>query len=82
MDIRMDTVTKLQQKPKAMFTFLCAQTFRRDQFEAHCKVWHYFVAFNCIVFVEFCSKATLSLTLAVLIGVSLLLSNIDYCFFL
>ena len=38
MDIRMDTVTKLQQKPKSMFTFLCAQTFRRDQFEAHCKV--------------------------------------------
>jgi len=40
MDIRMDTVTKLQQKPKSMFTFLCAQTFRRDQFEAHCKNVH------------------------------------------
>ena len=34
-DIKMETVTKLQQKPRAMFTFLCGQDFRRDQWEAH-----------------------------------------------
>ena len=34
-DIKVETVTKLQQKPRAMFTFLCGQEFRRDQWESH-----------------------------------------------
>ena len=37
-DIKMETVTKLQQKPRAMFTFLCGQDFRRDQWESHSRL--------------------------------------------
>jgi len=39
-DIRLETVTKLQQKPKAMYTFLCGQSLRRDQWESHCQNVH------------------------------------------
>jgi len=39
-DIKIETVTRLQQKPRAMFTFLCAQEFRRDQWESHCRNVH------------------------------------------
>jgi len=39
-DISMETVTRLQQKPKAMYTFLCGQDLRRDQWETHCKNVH------------------------------------------
>ena len=34
-DIKLETVTRLQQKPRAMYTFLCAQEMRRDQWESH-----------------------------------------------
>ena len=34
-DLRLETVTRLQQKPRAMFTFLCGQDVRRDQWESH-----------------------------------------------
>ena len=37
-DIKMETVTKLQQKPRAMFTFICGQDFRRDQWESHSRL--------------------------------------------
>ena len=33
--MRVETVNKLQQKPRAMFTFLCGQDVRRDQWEDH-----------------------------------------------
>ena len=36
-DIKVETVTRLQQKPRAMFTFLCGQELRRDQWESHCR---------------------------------------------
>lgn len=39
-DVRMETVTRVQQKPKAMYTFLCGQELRRDQWEQHCKNVH------------------------------------------
>jgi len=39
-DIRMETVTRLQQKPRAMYTFLCGAELRRDQWEGHCKNVH------------------------------------------
>jgi len=39
-DIKMETVTRLQQKPKAMYTFLCGAELRRDQWEGHCKNVH------------------------------------------
>ena len=39
-DLRIETVTRLQQKPRAMFTFLCGQDLRRDQWEDHCRDVH------------------------------------------
>ncbi|XP_023344335.1 F-box only protein 30 isoform X2 [Eurytemora carolleeae] len=39
-DIRVETVTRLQQKPRAMYTFICGQDLRRDQWEHHCKNVH------------------------------------------
>jgi len=39
-DIRVETVTRLQQKPRAMYTFMCGQELRRDQWEGHCKNVH------------------------------------------
>ena len=39
-DIKVETVTRLQQKPRAMYTFLCGQELRRDQWEGHCKNVH------------------------------------------
>jgi len=39
-DIKMEVVTKLQQKPRAMYTFMCGQELRRDQWEGHCKNVH------------------------------------------
>lgn len=40
LDIRVETVTKLQQKPRSMFTFLCGAEVRRDQWEGHCQDVH------------------------------------------
>lgn len=39
-DIRLETVTRLQQKPRAMFTFICGQEMRRDEWESHSKNVH------------------------------------------
>ena len=39
-DIKMETVTRLQQKPRAMYTFLCGAELRRDQWEGHCRNVH------------------------------------------
>jgi len=39
-DIKVETVTRLQQKPRAMYTFLCGQELRRDQWEGHCRNVH------------------------------------------
>lgn len=35
-----ETVTRLQQKPKEMYTFLCGQDLRRDEYEFHVKNVH------------------------------------------
>jgi hypothetical protein len=40
LDIKLETVTRLQTKPKAMYTFVCAQEFRRDEFPWHSKNVH------------------------------------------
>jgi len=39
-DIKIESVTRLQQKPKSMYTFLCGAELRRDQWEYHCKNVH------------------------------------------
>jgi len=39
-DIKVETVTRLQQKPRAMYTFLCGAELRRDQWEGHCRNVH------------------------------------------
>ena len=40
LDVRLETVTRLQTKPKQMYTFVCAQEFRRDEFAWHSKAVH------------------------------------------
>ena len=40
MDIKLETVTRLQRKPRAMYTFVCAQEFRREEFAWHSKNVH------------------------------------------
>lgn len=40
LDARLETVTRLQTKPRAMYTFVCAQEFRRDEFAWHSKNVH------------------------------------------
>ncbi|XP_046581681.1 F-box only protein 30-like [Haliotis rubra] len=39
-DINIDCITKYQPKPPEMFTFLCAQEFRRDEYAWHFKNVH------------------------------------------
>jgi hypothetical protein len=39
-DIKVETVTRNQVKPRAMYTFLCGAELRRDQWEGHCKNVH------------------------------------------
>ena len=39
-DLRLETETRLQTKPKSMYTFVCAQQFRRDEYHWHCKNVH------------------------------------------
>ncbi|XP_076356751.1 F-box only protein 30-like [Tachypleus tridentatus] len=36
LDLNLESLTRYQAKPKAMYTFLCAQEFRRDEY-----AWHY-----------------------------------------
>ena len=40
LDIRLDTVTRLQTKPRSMYTFVCAQELRRDEMAWHSKNVH------------------------------------------
>ncbi|XP_070565579.1 F-box only protein 30-like [Ptychodera flava] len=35
LDLTMEAITRYQPKPKSMYTFLCAQEFRRDEFPHH-----------------------------------------------
>ena len=37
LDTKLETITRLQTKPGHMYTFVCAQEFRRDEFAAHSK---------------------------------------------
>ena len=39
-DIKVETVTRLQVKPRSMYTFLCGAELRRDQWEGHCRNVH------------------------------------------
>lgn len=36
LDLTLESITRYQAKPKSMYTFLCAQEFRRDEYS-----WHY-----------------------------------------
>uniref|UniRef100_T1J1J7 F-box domain-containing protein n=1 Tax=Strigamia maritima TaxID=126957 RepID=T1J1J7_STRMM len=36
LDLTLESITRYQTKPKSMYTFLCAQEFRRDEYS-----WHY-----------------------------------------
>ena len=40
LDVTIETVTRLQTKPNQMYTFVCGQEFRRDEYAWHCKVIH------------------------------------------
>ena len=40
LDIRLEVETRLQPKHKAMYTFVCAQLFRRDEYQWHSKNVH------------------------------------------
>ena len=40
LDVTIETVTRLQTKPHQMYTFVCGQEFRRDEYAWHCKVIH------------------------------------------
>ena len=40
LDLRLETVTRLQTKPRSMYTFVCAQEFRRDEYGWHSKNVH------------------------------------------
>lgn len=40
LDLNIDAIAPYQPKPKLMYTFRCAQEFRRDEYEAHYKNTH------------------------------------------
>lgn len=40
LDLSMESITRYQAKPDSMYTFLCAQEFRRDEFANHFKNVH------------------------------------------
>ena len=40
LDLNIENITRYQIKPKSMYTFLCAQNFRRDEFKWHIKNVH------------------------------------------
>ena len=53
LDTKLETITRLQTKPGHMYTFVCAQEFRRDEFAAHSKgmrnsIKYYFEIYNDI----------------------------------
>ena len=40
LDLNIESITRYQPKPKSMYTFLCAQQFRRDEYAWHFKNVH------------------------------------------
>ncbi len=40
LDLNIESITRYQAKPKSMYTFLCAQQFRRDEYSWHFKNVH------------------------------------------
>ena len=40
LDLHVESITRYQAKPKSMYTFLCAQEFRRDEYPWHLKNLH------------------------------------------
>ena len=40
LNLRIDTIRKQHSKPKTMYTFVCGQFFRRDEYSWHCKNVH------------------------------------------
>ncbi len=40
LDVKLETVTRLQTKPTQMYSFVCGQEFRRDEFHWHSKTVH------------------------------------------
>ena len=40
LDLNLESITRYQAKPRSMYTFLCAQEFRRDEYCSHVKHIH------------------------------------------
>ena len=40
LDLNLESITRYQAKPKSMYTFLCAQEYRRDEYKWHFKNVH------------------------------------------
>ena len=40
LDLSIECIPRYQNKPKSMYTFVCAQDFRRDQYADHYRNWH------------------------------------------
>ena len=40
LDLNLESITRYQAKPRSMYTFLCAQEFRRDEYSSHFKNVH------------------------------------------
>ena len=40
LDLNLESITKYHAKPKSMYTFLCAQMFRRDEYASHIRNVH------------------------------------------
>ena len=40
LDLNLESITKYHAKPKSMYTFLCAQMFRRDEYASHFRNVH------------------------------------------
>lgn len=40
LDLNLECITRYHAKPRSMYTFLCAQEFRRDEYSSHCKNVH------------------------------------------
>ena len=39
LDLSIECIPRYQNKPKSMYTFVCAQNFRRDEFAWHYRNW-------------------------------------------
>ena len=40
LDLSIECIPRYQSKPKSMYTFVCAQDFRRDEYPWHYRNWH------------------------------------------